>query len=609
MPDAGLRRRLHFSRLSVRIFISILVLLIVPFSVMLWYVKTDMEAMLRDEISLKISQNLAKGENEISQLFRRMANISNVFFRDPETIEVFSDQSATYYERDVVFNKVIRDISMQNLYEYIMDDVRITFFDDRNKPHASWSLNYGDYSYLLAQDWVRRSLDANGFVAWSMTALGYQSGEGGTEGSQIALARSIMDDERTDRRLGTLLISIDQQQICRILETYKYSESDSVFASTADGEVLFYGKGALPEKALGDLAVQYRAQDHGNASVIIAGHRYLASFYTIERMSLMSREALKIFYLTDYQRLSRQIGALVTKINALIIFFVAICLVITLFVTKRIADPMRALARNMAAFKVGEAPVAPETGRSDEIGDIHRAYATMANDINGLFASLKKEQATREKYYYESLKSKMNPHFLFNTLTSIRWMAIIRKADNIRESIDALASILKYSMTSDSETVELARELEVIRDYCHIQNMRFGNSIELAVDLPPGLERREVIKFILQPTVENCFKHAFNGSEKRGEIRISGSADGGVLVIGVCDNGPGFSPEALRQFGAGGEPRGGEKEAGLGLRIIDERIRTAYGDGYGIRALNLESGGACVEYRLPLLEPAGEEQL
>jgi len=533
-----------------------------------------------------------------------MADISNVFFRDSEAIKIFSDDTKDYYERNVAFNKIIRDISMQNLYEYIMDDVMITFFDDRNMAHASWSLNYGDYSYLLKQDWIKKSLDANGFVVWNMAALGYDPAKRDDQANQIALARSIMDEERTDCYLGTLLISINQRQICKILESYKYSDDDSVFASSVDGKVVFYNKNIVPFTIMCSLAERYRFQDQGNAIITIGNNKYLLSYYTLSRMSTMSREALKIFYLTDYQNLSHQIGTLVLKINILCVFFVFIVFLLAIFITKKISDPMRKLARQMAEYKVGDMPITAESNRQDEIGEIYTAFQNMACGINKLFDSLKKEQATREKYYYESLKSKVNPHFLFNTLTSIRWMAIVRKADNIRESIDALASILNYNMTGGEETVPLSRELEIVKRYCYIQNIRFGNSIELVIDVPFELQSLRIIKFILQPTVENCFKHAFGGEMGGGKIEIRGVLEDAFLLITVCDNGVGFSKQALRDLSTSkDELEQSNEHTGIGLRTIDARIRISYGSDYGLLMSNSNSGGACVEYRLPVIKP------
>ncbi len=594
-------------KLSVRIFIVIFAVLLVPFTGMLWYVKVDMESMLRDEINLKVVQNLSKSENEISQLFGRMANISNVFFRDPRIIQVFKNDDTSYYDRYLAFNQVISDISMQNLYDYIIDDVKITYFDQNNQTYASWSLNYGDYSYLLKQEWVQEGLDARGFVVWSMASRGYEIGKGEPLVNQIALSRSIMDDYSTNKRLGALLVSIDQQKIGKILETYKYSDRDSVFASSYDGELLFTTNSNLPKEELNRLAVENRFQDKGNSVVVVNGNKYLLSFYTISRMSLFSQVDLKTFYLTDYQYLDQQISSLVLKINILCAFFVVVGVLIAGVIAETIARPMRQLSRHMTNYQVGEMPDMNESERTVEIREIYQAFYNMSEYINELFARLKQEQAIKEKYHYESLRSKMSPHFLFNTLTSIRWMAIIRKADNIRESIDALASILEYSMTSNEEMVELARELEVVKSYCYIQNVRFGNSNDLHNEVQPELECYRIIKFILQPVVENCFKHAFAVDAKNGVITICSRIVDQRLILSVSDNGKGFSEQSIRDFCArrSGSPQENQR-VGIGLNMIDERIRISFGEEYGIMLSNNEAGGALVEYHLPAIGPEEE---
>lgn len=597
-------KSIYIHKLSVRIFIVIFAVLLVPFTAMLWYVKVDMESMLRDEINLKVVQNLSKSENEISQLFGRMANISNVFFRDPKIIQVFKNDSTSYYDRYLAFNQVISDISMQNLYDYIIDDVKITYFDQKNQTYASWSLNYGDYSYLLKQDWVQEGLDARGYVVWSMASRGYDIRKGEPPINQIALSRSIMDDYSTNKRLGALLVSIDQQKIGKILETYKYSERDSVFASSYDGELLFTTNANLPKEELNRLAMEHRFQEKGNSVVVVNGNKYLLSFYTISRMSLLNQVDLKTFYLTDYQYLDQQISSLVLKINILCAFFVVVVVLIAGVIAETIARPMRLLSRHMTNYQVGEVPAMNESERTVEIREIYLAFYNMSVYINELFARLKQEQAIKEKYHYESLRSKMSPHFLFNTLTSIRWMAIIRKADNIRESIDSLASILEYSMTSNEEMVELSRELEVVKSYCYIQNVRFGNSNDLHNEVQPELECYRIIKFILQPVVENCFKHAFAVDAKNGVITICGKVVDQRLILSVSDNGKGFSEQSIRDFCArrSGSPQENQR-VGIGLNIIDERIRISFGEEYGIKLSNNEAGGALVEYCLPAIGP------
>lgn len=598
---------MKLTRLSTRIFIIILIVLVLPFTIMLFYVKYDMEEMLRDALSEKVIQNLSKSEIEVTQLFARMLNISSTFIYNSELSEVLADPAEEYWDRSVVFSDTISDISKQNLYDYMLDDIRITLLDTRADIYASWSMNYGDYRYQFSQDWATQSRYTNGFVVWSMSALGYEkNAEGYIPHNQISLARSI-PDPRSHDRLGTLIVSVDQKKICDILSVYKYSENDTVFATTQNGEVLFSdGSGLLDSQLLELAALADNAK--GNTVITLDGRRYLLIAHTIPKDKIMSRTEIRAYFLMDYERLYEQANQIVLRINIVCIAFALVVLIVAWLIAGRIAWPMRNLAQHMRRYRVGDPPIVVNKHRDDEIGEIYSAYSDMSLHINELFEKLAQEQITKEKYYYESLKSKISPHYLFNTLNSIRWMAIIRKATNIEESITALAGILEYSLAVDNETVALSRELSVIESYCHIQNVRFGNNCRVEKDIAPEVENALVIKFILQPTVENCFKYAFSDEQMDAVIRICARIENDNLIITISDNGKGFSAESIECFykmrrantlSAG--------DNGIGLHIIDKRIRVSYGDSYGIELSNMGCGGALITYRLPILFNEGDK--
>ena len=590
-------------QLSSRIFIIIVVLILIPFTVMLQYVKIKMETILREEISHKVIQNLSKSENEINQVFNKMVSISNMFYIDPKIAEVFSNDSYAYYERMMTFNDMMNQISMLNLYDDSMDYMKITFFDKEQQAYANWSLNNNNFTYLLEQDWVQESINAKGYIVWSMSSKGYDKKDNLKNINQISLARSIMNNNHSGNVLGTVLISIDQQKLSDILNNYKYSELDSIFATTKEGEILFHNNDILNEN-IKKIAIEHSNEQNGSTLLTVNGGQYLLSFYTVKLFSMYSRKQLKIFYLNDYQKVESQINDLMVKINILCILFIVVIFLAAFIIAKGIARPIRVLSNQMKNYRVGEAPIALSKERNDEIGEIYSVYYNMSVHINDLFAKLRQEQVTKEKYKYESLRSKMSPHFLFNTLNSIRWMAIIRNADNIRENIDSLAEILKYSLTQDDEMVDLEKELEVIKNYANIQNMRFGNGYSLVMNLAPDLERCQIIKFILQPSVENIFKHAFPPQSCEGVITICGSIKEGSLEISISDNGKGFSEEVIYAFDMKREGKAGEKEdSGIGLGIINERIRVSHGIEFGIGISNNIEGGARVDYYLPVIYP------
>lgn len=593
-------------KLSLRVFLSILLVLVVPFTAMLWYVKAEMEGMLREQISAKVVENLKKSENGLNQTFSRMTNVSNVFYWDDALMDAFVDERASYYDRYVAFNKIIRNIAVQNLYEYRTDEqddsndyIRITFFDRSGHIYTSWSRNYGDYAYLLMQDWISTSLAAHGFLVWNMASLGYAPGGADAPHDQITLARTVLSSAAGAGTIGTLLISIDQSRLIDTLNTYKYDAQDIVFAATDGGEVLLRDEKDALNVGLPAIADRFSGRESGYDVLTLDGRRYLLTYYTVAKTRLANKDALKIFYLTGYEQLDAQIGALTSKISALCVFFALAVAVLALLIAAQIARPMRRLSAHMAAYRAGDEPVMLEVGRRDEIGEIYTAYYQMSAHIRDLFERLRQEQATKEKYYYESLRARMSPHFLFNTLNAIRWMAILRGADNITKSVDALVVILKYSLETGDEMVPLGREVEVVKSYCHIQGVRFGNGCALKIDMDSGMLELPIIRFILQPTVENCFKHGFKGGQAGNEIYLTGTADEQALTLVVEDNGCGFSPEALSAFAR--RRASSEAAGGIGLQLVDERIRIAFGEGWGLTLMNRRHGGARVLYRLPVI--------
>jgi two-component system sensor histidine kinase YesM len=231
----------------------------------------------------------------------------------------------------------------------------------------------------------------------------------------------------------------------------------------------------------------------------------------------------------------------------------------------------------------------------------------MSSNIRELFDSLHHEHQVKEKYRYEALRAQINPHFIFNTLNSIRWMAIIRKADNIVESIDALANMLKYSMNKGYELVKLRDELENIKSYIFIQNTRYGDRYQVEIDVDEALYDYKIIKFILQPIVENAIIHAFKNSDGKGIVKIYGDLEEDTLKLYVEDNGNGVNKKEIEKFNNAKRKKGNDvkKVTGIGLTNVNERISIEYGDKYGIEILIGQPRGTIIVYTLPILTDGG----
>jgi two-component system LytT family sensor kinase len=207
-------------------------------------------------------------------------------------------------------------------------------------------------------------------------------------------------------------------------------------------------------------------------------------------------------------------------------------------------------------------------------------------------------QAQLEKARLQSLKSQLQPHFLFNTLNSISALMLtnVEAADRM---ITRLGDLLRISLeTAGTQMTTLSRELEFVNCYIEIEKVRFEERLKVSIDVAPETLDATVPHLLLQPLVDNAIKHGISRMASGGEIRISVSQDDADLHLEVKDNGPGLREQGQNSSG------------GLGLRITRERLETIYGQDQSVEVRNLPEGGVAARVCIPLrVAAAGSEQL
>jgi len=194
------------------------------------------------------------------------------------------------------------------------------------------------------------------------------------------------------------------------------------------------------------------------------------------------------------------------------------------------------------------------------------------------------------------LKMKLQPHFLFNTLNSIRFLALERDSAAVATTVERLGTLLRASMRAGSQLVRLEEELALLEEYLAIEQMRFGDRLRITRRIDPAVGRASIPSLVLQPIVENSIKHAFSRRLDASRLEIAASREGEALYVVVTDDGPGLPP--------GWDVA---THSGRGLRNVIERLNALYRDAWSLRVRNGDAGGTVVEMRVPYREPAGTE--
>ncbi|WP_135556812.1 sensor histidine kinase [Paenibacillus cymbidii] len=237
--------------------------------------------------------------------------------------------------------------------------------------------------------------------------------------------------------------------------------------------------------------------------------------------------------------------------------------------------------------------------RRDEIGQLVRGYNTMITGMEELIAHTKQVEERKRKLEMQSLVSQINPHFLYNTLDSIKWKAEKASEASIVGMVSALGNLLRFSINNNEELTTVEREIEHVRNYLNIELLRHNDNFQVVYFVQPNVLHLPFLKLTIQPLAENGVKHGLNKlRDGSGKLFVAVTRDGDDLVCTVEDNGPAL-PE-------GGDvviapPKQEQGEGGIGLYNVDRRLRLSFGARYGLSIRPRETGGWKVTLRHPIL--------
>lgn len=276
----------------------------------------------------------------------------------------------------------------------------------------------------------------------------------------------------------------------------------------------------------------------------------------------------------------------------------AVCFLVVLFVALRTAKttvaPINQLSNKIssvdfqnhhAIFGIGE--------EGDELFELEKSYDEMIRRLFQLMDQNKENMEIQRKLEIDALQMQINPHFLYNTLDAIAWMAKIKKQAEIEKLVINLAKFFRLSLHKGDKYIYLKEETELIEHFLEIERIRFPNTINYQCSLPDGVGEYKTLKLILQPIVENCIKHGFDGKEGVGTITISAKSVGEDIFIDVSDNGCGF--DVPQNFLTQKTSKTG---GGYGLYNVNERIRLEYGEGYGLTVASQVGVGTTVTVKI-----------
>lgn len=298
----------------------------------------------------------------------------------------------------------------------------------------------------------------------------------------------------------------------------------------------------------------------------------------------------------------------------LVVILIGVIISASILFSKRIVHLIRKLQSSMKRLEGGNYELITDSTGNDEIGSLVKSYNHMVGEMEALIEEVYQAGIRQKNAQFLALRTQINPHFLFNTLESIRIKAILNGDDAVADMVKMLAKMFRTVLDSDKKNYKVCDELENIRSYIQLQNIRFDNVITLTEHIDSQICQAKIMSILFQPVVENCFKY---GSKESGipiHISITGQlTEEKKMVFTIWDDGQGMSPERLEEVRQGlymaqdveiQKEKGGEDSTShrIGLRNIAERLHLRYGSDGELRIVSSDEQGTIVEIQVPYMD-------
>ncbi len=317
-----------------------------------------------------------------------------------------------------------------------------------------------------------------------------------------------------------------------------------------------------------------------------------------------------IYYeLQDLRQARAQINEFYTTMfTYIIIAAVAVGLLvafISYYISRSITRPVRELSKITEKVARGDLSVRAGIETGSEIAVLSKSFNEMIDRVSRLLDQVRVEQESLRRAELELLQSQINPHFLYNTLDTIVWLAEAGDQARVVSMVGSLSKFFRASLGQGKDQVTIKDELDHVRSYLEIQQVRYQDILDYSIDVPKELYDSPVPKITLQPLVENALYHGIKNKRGRGNISVTGKSENGCIYIYIEDNGMGMTPERLERVSEKMNDPGvfetaEDKGDVFGLSNVNERIKLIFGSRYGIHIDSVYGEGTTVTILLPL---------
>lgn len=427
---------------------------------------------------------------------------------------------------------------------------------------------------ITMEDWYQEVLEGKG----NAFILGVHHDNGTNNGSDIvSVARSIIDPEN-GAYLGMIVINMPVQTIASLCYT---NDAEGIVTAVADEKNKFIIYKKSDRKQEFNKYLTYHADEIKSdkmTKIKIRGENYYIVASEFEMING------RIFQMYSEERALKSFQVFVWGIVAGVIVIGVILFVISYSISKSITKPINQLVDSMRAVEKGNLKEKSEDFYG-ELKILSDTFNQMTEKMSEMFYELQEKERQKRKMELLALQAQINPHFMYNTLNSIKCMAELQGADSVVKMLDAMVFVLRYTAEDTQEIVSIEREIEFIKNYTEIINFRYFGRFSFIFHVPSETLSYGTLRFILQPILENAVFHGFEPQDLNAVIELRVIENEDTIVFEITDTGKGIEPQRCKEILEQGskEKRGLNK---IGIYNVDQRIKLTFGKQYGIKLVS-----------------------
>ncbi len=570
MGKAGIRN----NSISVRLMVYFVCIILVPISILSFFMLVSYRKNIERLVEKNARESLGLINYNMDQQFISYSSLAYFISRDRQLQEVSQYKDPDAYNEDTENKRRIGQLLKD--YRLSVDEVYQVVISYAGGTCIMTGQEDAVFHHPETQDWYRlcRKEQDTAHVLYYEANARVCDGTGPVNQQLISVSHSIKDRE------GNFIGAVNVEMYSRILENSMSNilsrNGSYVYVKDKTGQIIYSPiVGSVPESAWDKNYCQVELHNKRNDWDIVG-----------------------VVPLGEYYRS-------VDEFASVLWLFMAVITSVMIFVSVKtgssIVRPIKTLQELMSQAEAGDLSVRFRQDGPREIVYLGERFNVMIARLDYHIRQVYIEQKAKRKAEMEILQANIRPHFLYNTLDTIHWMAKEYEASDIVETVDALASLFRIALSRGSETITVAQEIQHVTSYLQIQKVRYEEMISYEVHVAKNCERLKVQKLILQPLIENAIYHGIKNSGKNGRISIYVWKEKEDLFLAVEDDGSGMSKERLNEVQMALKGGKAETNGVYGVFNVHYRILLNYGEPYGLYLKSERGVGTTALLRHPAL--------